>query len=220
MMERGNNYAAAAAAARKRFLSYDQRALAEKLGAKTDEDYFYCRLLSRRYRICRSTGDISKYRDGAWVDGNGFEETLTLLDLVCDSRSERRASGRWKSMGSFGGQIHRSLLERADPWAAYLQAHTAAFAAACQALNGLPFPQGDIAYALPLFEELSVAVQLWYGDEEFPATLRWLWDENALMYLKYETMYYAAALIREEIQARMEAAEFPTGAMLSTQGRG
>lgn len=203
-LERGNNYLAAAAMARKRFLGYDQQALAEKLGAEMDESYFYCHFLSQPYRIHRATGDISKYRDGVWVDANSFVQTLTLLDLVCDSREDRRISGKWKSMGAFGGHVHQNLLESADPWARYLETHSAAFGEACRELNGERFPLGDDAYRIPLFERLCVVVQLWHGDEEFPAALRWLWDENASMYLKYETMYYAVDFIRGEIQERME----------------
>lgn len=50
-----------------------------------------------------------------------------------------------------------------------------------------------------MFEDLSVWMQFWQGDEEFPARLRWLWDENALMYLKYETMYYAVELLEDRL---------------------
>ena len=38
----------------------------------------------------------------------------------------------------------------------------------------------------------------WY-DEDFPAGLRFLWDENATMYLKYETMYFAVGLLRQRM---------------------
>ena len=47
-------------------------------------------------------------------------------------------------------------------------------------------------------------MQLWFGDEEFPANLRYLWDENALMYLKYETMYFAKALLLHRLWDEME----------------
>ena len=99
-------------------------------------------------------------------------------------------------MSSFGHQFHQTLLEQADPWAAYLQAHPGELKCACEKLNAVPAPYGDCAYVVPLFEDLGVMLQLWFGDEEFPASVRWLWDENALMYLKYETMYYAVNLIR------------------------
>lgn len=195
-MERRNNYAIAAAQARERFAGYDHEALARKLDIRLDGEYLYPVMLSRPYRIHRRTGDISRLDSGKWVEANGFDESLTLLDLVCDSREGRSISGRWKNMSSFGHQFHQTLLERADPWAQQLQEHPAALEAACVALHGEKYPIGDIAYAIPLFEDLAILLKLTYGDDEFPASVHWFWDENALQYLKYETMYYALGLLR------------------------
>lgn len=195
-MERRNNYAIAAAQARERFAGYDHEALARKLDIRLDGEYLYPVMLSRPYRIHRRTGDISRLDSGKWVEANGFDESLTLLDLVCDSREGRSISGRWKNMSSFGHQFHQTLLERADPWAQQLQEHPAALEAACRALHGEKYPIGDIAYAIPLFEDLAILLKLTYGDDEFPASVHWFWDENALQYLKYETMYYALGLLR------------------------
>ena len=61
-----------------------------------------------------------------------------------------------------------------------------------------------MAYSIPVFDDLRLLIQLWFGDEEFPAQLRYLWDENALMYLKYETMYYAVPLVLNRIKECME----------------
>lgn len=195
-MERRNNYAVAAAQARSLFAGYDHEALARKLRVRLDGEYLYPSMLSHSYRIRRSNGDISRLDGGAWVEANGFDESLTLLDLVCDSRENRSISGRWKAMGNFGHQFHQTLLEQADPWAQYLQEHPAEMEAACRALHGEKYPIGDSAYVIPLFEDLSVLLKLTYGDDEFPASVHWFWDENALQYLKYETMYYAVGLLR------------------------
>ncbi len=195
-MERRNNYAIAAAQARERFAGYDHEALARKLNIRLDEEYLYPVMLSHPYRIHRRTGDIFRLDGGEWVEANGFDESLTLLDLVCDSRESRSISGQWKNMSSFGHQFHQTLLERADPWAQQLQEHPAALEAACRALNAKKYPIGDIAYAIPLFEDLAILLKLTYSDDEFPASVHWFWDENALQYLKYETMYYALGLLR------------------------
>ena len=124
-----------------------------------------------------------------------------MLDLVCDSREDRFLSHRWKNMTSFGLMFHQNLLERAkDPWAARFEANPESFRKACEALGGKPFPQGDIAYEIEVFDSLPIVVQLWFGDEEFPANLRFLWDENALMWIKYETMHYAKDLLLQRIE--------------------
>ena len=203
-MARANNYLIQARQARERFLTYDQERLIAKLDLSFDENGLYTRLLSQPCRISRSDGTIQKEVSGCWMDADSFEEVMTLLDLVCDSREDRFLTGRWKNMGDFGLLFHRGLLEtKADPWAEKFQADPEGFRRACEALGGMPFPQGDIAYAIELFDGLSILVQLWLGDEEFPASLRFLWDENALMYLKYETMYFAKGLLLDRIAQHM-----------------
>lgn len=203
-MERRDNYAITAARVRQLFAEYDQQALARKVGAKLDGEYFYVDFLSERYRIQRLTGDISRFHGDAWVEANSFGEVLTLMDLICDSREDRHPTGNWRNMRDFGHGFHQQLLEQRDPWAERFQEQPEMFAKACEALGGEKYPLGDVAYAIPVFGDLRMLIQLWFGDEEFPAQLRYLWDENALQYLKYETMFYAVPLVLKRIQEQME----------------
>ena len=206
-MERRDNYKIQADQARRHFLSYDQDSLIRKLKAEADGSYLYVTLLGKRYRIHRETVDI-RFWDRGWCDGNSYEEVMTLLDLICDSRQDRYLSGRWKNMTAFGLMFHQNLLEGGkNPWAEKLDAQPETFRRACLDLGGEAFPQGDVAYAIELFDGLKVVVQLWHGDEEFPPSLRFLWDENALMWLKYETMYFARALLLGRIEEQMEKVE-------------
>ena len=202
-MERRDNYKIQAEQAKQHFLSYDQESLIRKGKLEADEEYLYADLLSRRYRIHRRNGDV-RYWDGQWQDGNSFGEVMTLLDLICDSRQDRYLSGRWKNMTAFGLMFHQNLLEGGkDPWAETFDRDPEGFRRACLDLGGKIFPQGDVAYGIELFDGLEIVIQLWLGDEEFPASLRFLWDENALMWLKYETMYYAKGLLLQRIQEYM-----------------
>lgn len=203
-MARINNYSIQARQAKDRFTTYDQEKLIAKLKLRRDEDYLYVTMLSEPYRIHRKTGDICRETAAGWVDANSFAEVMTLLDLVCDSREDRYLTGRWKSMTDFGLMFHRNLTEVTnDPWANRFEADPEGFRKACETLKGIPFHRGDIAYTIELFDGLSILVQLWFGDEEFPAGLRFLWDENATMYLKYETMHYVKGLLLEKISERM-----------------
>ena len=203
-MVRTNNYLLQAAQAKRYFLTYDQDALIRKLGLAYDEEYLYPVLFSRRYRLSRETGDLEREENGLWRDANTHEEVMTLLDFVCDSKEDRFVSGRWKNMADFGHAFHQSLLEERDPNAELFQSRAEDFRRACEALGGRKLPMGDIAYAMEVFDGLPLLVQLWFGDEEFPASLRFLWDENALQYLKYETMYYARNLLLQRLKAEME----------------
>ena len=204
-MSRPDNYRTQAQQAKLRFLTYDQSKIIRKLHLKTDAQYLYIPMLAQLYRIDRTSGDMERETEAGWVDANSFGEVMTLLDLICDGRDDRFISGQWKNMTSFGLMFHKNLLEDArDPWAELFQEQAEAFHRACKALNGIPFPRGDIAYAIELFDGLCILVQLWFGDDEFPPNLRFLWDENATMYIRYETMHYAKGLLLQRIREFMQ----------------
>lgn len=203
-MERKDNYAIQARQARAYFLSYDQEALRRKLGLDMDGTYLYADMLCKRYRINRTTAEIQRQEGESWVSGESFEETMTLLDLICDSREDRSISGRWKNMLSFGLMFHRDLLDTAaDPVAEAFARDPEGFAAACERLKGERLPQGDVGYGIELFDGLKIGIQLWLGDDEFPSRLKYMWDENALMYIKYETMYFARGLLLRRLRELM-----------------
>lgn len=203
-MARTDNYLKQAAQAKAYFLTYDQEALIRKLNLAYDEDYLYPVFFSQTYRLNRKTGDLARQGGQGWEDANTHGEVMTLLDLICDSREDRFVSGKWKDMAQFGHAFHQNLLEERDPLAERCQERPQVFRRWCEALGGKPMPTGDIAYSIEVFDGLPLMIQLWFGDEDFPASLRLLWDENALMYLKYETMYFAREVLLSGLKREME----------------
>lgn len=207
-MLRKDNYLLQAEQAKRHFLLYDQKKLADKLNAKMDAQYIYVEFLSDPYRISRQTGDMQRLDRQTWVDADSFEEVMTLLDLVCDSREDRWLTGSWKSMSDFGLQFHQNLLEeKKDALADRIGGFPECYHNACLALRGRAVPNCDIGYAFELFDGLEICVQFWYGDDEFYPRLRFLWDENALQYLRYETMYFAVGLLRGRLWEYMDTAD-------------
>lgn len=200
-MKRTDNYAIQAAQAKLRFLTYDQQKLIAKYALNFDDTWLYTTMLCQTYRISRTTGDLEKLEGDGWQDANTYEEVMTLLDLLCDAKEDRRVSGNWKSLQSFGLMFHRSLLEeRRNAYADYFDANPDAFHKGCLALGGKPVQGCDMGYGVELFDGLPVAVQFWHGDEEFYPRLRYLWDENALQYIRYETMHFAVGLVIQRIR--------------------
>ena len=196
-MERRDNYAMQAEMAKQSFLRYDQEALIRKFRLQADEHYLYPVLLGDTYRLSRATGDLGRQVGDTWADANSHAEVMTLLDLLCDSREDRFLTGRWKTMQAFGNQFHRNLLEQPrDMTAERFARNMDRFALACRSL-------GDMGFGIELFDGLKIAVALWQADEDFPAALRYYWDENALMYIRYETMYYAVGLLTQRLKERM-----------------
>jgi len=199
-MNRTNNYLLQMQQAKTHFLTYDQQKLIAKFRLRADEDYLYPVLLGQIHRLCRKTGSLEQFVDNTWVDANEFDRVMTLLDILCDSKEDRHFTGRWVLMQNFGLMFHQNLLEdRPDPFAQAIQKHPDAFHKACLALDGKPAPGGDISYAIELMDGLCLCIRFWFGDEDFPPQLRYFWDENATMYLRYETMYFALGLVKDSL---------------------
>ena len=115
-MERKNNSAIQAGQARKLFCAHDLDEVVRAHRLRTDETFLYLRLLSEDYRVSRAGGHIARREGEAWAPADGFDETLTIFDLLCDAKPGRHAAGAWKTTLDFGGQVHRGLMEpdRAD----------------------------------------------------------------------------------------------------------
>ena len=203
-MERKNNYEIQAGQARKLFCAHDLDAVARAHGLRTDGDFLYLRLLSEDYRVSRADGYIARRDSGAWLPADGFDETLTIFDLLCDAKPGRRAAGAWKTTLDFGGQVHRgpdgARIARMR-WSCCTTGGRSCCERACLRLGGTPMAGADVSFSLPFFEELRIAVQFWHGDDEFAPRLRVLWDANADQYLRYETMYYAIGLLKSRLRA-------------------
>ena len=202
-MERKNNYEIQAAQARTLFCARDLDAVAHEHGLRQEGQWLHLRLLGEPYRVSRRNGRIERGENGLWLPADGFDETLTIFDLLCDAKPGRRAAGDWKTTLDFGGQVHRGLMEpnRADALELLYDRRPELLERACLRLGGTPMAGADVSFSLPFFEELRIAVQFWHGDEEFSPRLRFLWDAAADQYLRYETMYYALSLLRTRLQA-------------------
>lgn len=200
-MIRKNNYLIQAQQAKTRFLTYDQQKLIRKFDLQFDEQYLYANLLCKQYRIDRVTGDLQR-RDGAvWNDGNTYEEVMTLLDLLCDSRDDRCLAHTWQNMQTFGLQFHQNLLEeRRDPTAERVDRNPQLLHRAAKAMGAEAIAGGDIGYAFELFDGLKIGLLFWHGDDEFLPRIRYLWDANAKQYIRYETMYFAVDLLLRRIR--------------------
>ena len=196
-----NNYDIQVAQAKKHFLTYDQQELINRCCLKHDEDYFYITFLGCPYRICRATGNMERKNGETWVSGDSFGEVMTILDWLCDSRADRYPTGKFINVVSHGHYFHSNLQEEGkDPLAEFFDKNQEGFHRACCALGGQRHHSADHSYTVELMDGLKILVQLWHGDEEFPARLRFLWDENVLRYIRYETTWFALGLIEKRLR--------------------
>ena len=191
-----DNYRIQMQNAQKFFLTYDQEKLIRKFRLKADDDFLYLTMFSSPYRLNRHTGKLERFKED-WEDANTFGEVMTILDILCDSKDDRYLTGKWMSTQMFGKYFHSGLLEpEYDALADAFDKAPGSLGKACKALGGHPIAGGDEAYALEVMDGLEIGIFFWHADDEFPAQLRFFWDENAPMYIKYETMHYTLGYLR------------------------
>lgn len=190
-----DNYDKMLASAQGLFLEYDQGEMIRRWDLEHDGDYLYADYLGQRLRIDRRTGEVSHARKpvpGEYRAAGFVNEGMALFDLLTRSPVRPRPTGRWSSISALGGIIgagHDRTLSHEGTAARFLN-RCDALARACQRLGGAPEGKGDVSYAIPVFRDFRILFQFWDGDDEFPANIKYLFDENALQFMHYETLWY------------------------------
>lgn len=198
-----SNYEKMADGARALFVKKDQSAMIGLWGLDYDGDSIFAAFFGERLRIDRHTGRIESlepagvYRSKDWIN-----ETMALFDLLDYPASRPRASGRWASISALGGIIgagHDRTLSH-EPIAAKFAGRLDALESACRRLGGVPLGKADVGYAIPAFQDFAVWFQFWDADDEFPASIKYLFDENALKFMHYETLWYVMNALSERLE--------------------
>lgn len=195
-----NNYEISRKRAQSYFLNFDQEKLIRTWGLSHDENTLYILFFDKPYTVCRKTGKVT-YQGAA----AGFEETLTIFDLLCHQDGSAGPSGRFAPVNSLKGATKYAGVEtdfHRDAAKVFDRAPQR-FSDACLALGGAPVQIGDIGFRFSMFRELDVILKFYHADEDFPASVTLLWDENLLDFMFYETVFYAADFLLKTIQENM-----------------
>ena len=172
------------------FLKYDQQRMIRMFCHDYDADHLYLRFLDRRYSVWRPAG---------------FLDAMTIYDLLCCAKDGAALSGRYAQAEHLPGTMHGANPAKGafDDFAARCDEDPEKLKKACLALGGVELPMGELSFQVPLFDFLTVMVQFWSSDDEFPAVFKLMWDENVLQFLRFETVCYAARFLVNRLQALM-----------------
>jgi hypothetical protein len=191
------------------FLKYDQPKMIDKFSLKHDADYLYLPFVGQEYRIDRQSGLVEALLsedDKPQIKEAGFEEAMSIYDLLCCSKDSCQLSGEFVSLNRLPGTVHSSVPGTAmfREAAEFFDQHLPELPDACEALGGTPEKVGDVAYRLPVFDFLDVQLQFWASDEEFQANLQFLWDRNIQDFIHYETTFYVAGHLIRRLQEQIK----------------
>lgn len=192
------------------FLKYDQQGMISQFHLEHDEEYLYLRFIGRDCRIGRTTGKVECSEDGfAHVTDACFNEAMSIYDVLCCSKDGCHLSGRFSRINNMKGTVHSSGLGDclANEAARDFENKAKLLRRACEQLGGTKEKVGEVSYRLNTFDFLPVILQFWDADEEFPASLQLLWDENILDYMHYETTYYTGGHLLDRLRALVKSYE-------------
>lgn len=193
-----------------KFLEYDQEQMIRHYGLRYDADWLYLKFVGRWYCIDRRSGAVGwreqeSGKKGPALHPASYNEAMTIYDILCYAREDCCLSGRFCPVNSLEGVVHGSGVGRDlfRPYGEFFDKNSSRLPRACERLGGERQEKGEMTYRIPLFDFLPVILQFWASDEEFPASLNLLWDENILSYMHYETTFFAAHHLMERLKEEL-----------------
>ncbi len=192
---------------RREFVKYDQGRMISKFSLRNDESYIYIVFLFREYRIDRITGVVEWSEDGFSTSIEAdYNESMTIYDVLCYSKDDCCLSGNYCPVNMLKGTVKSSNVgsnmfqKSADGFNGKLKE----LETVCGIWGEKLDLNGDVAAKLYPFSFLPVIIQYWEADDEFPANLKFMFDENILDYMHFETIFFMMGHIVKRIQDMME----------------
>ena len=85
----------------KNFLENDQEKMIEKFRLIHNDEYIYVNFVGRLYRIERATGKTEWSDDDfATINEAGFNEVMTIYDVLCNAKDNCRSSNEFVHLNS------------------------------------------------------------------------------------------------------------------------
>lgn len=190
-----DNYQIQLARARTLFLQRDAAQLARCHRLAVDAEFLYLSFCAAPYRVRLADGTVLR-QDGSAA---GFEESLSIFDLLCHSDGSPACAGTWTTVYGLPHTLRSGTRLGPADREGDCSITGEQFCRACAAMGVPVQSKADLTYRVTVFGKVSVLLQFWQADEEFPAKLQFLWDSAAQDFLYFETMFYIMAFLRRKL---------------------
>lgn len=180
------------------FASYDMKLICEKPGTVSDDTYIYAGFFGQRYRVRMSDGLAERIEGDVTYSPAGFRESMILYDIMAYSAPDAEPSGEYTVIQNLSN-MHTAVTYAGygmfEPYEKAFDGKTPQLTEILSKLGGEPFGKGDVSFRITIFGNLKMVFSFWNSDDEFPPSLKLLFDRNTTMYMHYETVWYVASHI-------------------------
>lgn len=189
------------------FTKYDQQKMIDKFQLHYDSDYLYITFVGRANRINRHTGVVEWSEDGFETAHEAdYNASMTIYDVLCQSKDGYKLSGKFCPSNMLKGTVQSGSLGSGfyQKTTDFFQGRLEALNRACSRLGQPARMSGDTAFILYPFDFLPVTLQYWEADDEFPANIKFMFDENIMDFMHFETTFFMVGHVLKRIRELMD----------------
>lgn len=188
-------------------VNLDHMRIADRFNLEYDDDYLYLNYIGYKYRVGRNKAVIERINEDMTYKNAEFNEVMSILDLFEYSKDTPEAAlfltGNFVTPHGLKGTIsggntnkHSDLFYR---YAKKFSSDIDGMMKACEKLGGKKVNTGDVGYIINIFKDISIMIVFYDKDCDFDEELKFFWDENILSFVHYETTFYIAHNVFDNI---------------------
>lgn len=177
-----------------RFLSYDQEQIIRIFDLDHDEENLYIDFMGRRYRIGRKTGLM--------FDGDrqaSLDETVSVYELLTNSDHKPFLTGKWESIASLCTNTTDTSLGRYIDYLKPFNEDAELMQKTLLEMGAVPASKGDVSAILTIYPNIPVWIQYWVADDEFPASVQFLFDGGIADHYRWSLLWNLMTMITDRM---------------------
>ena len=117
------------------------------------------------------------------------DEMASIYELLTTATHLPAETGNWKSIAALCTNTTDTSLGRYIEYLAPFEGKMDLLKEACAKLGGIPAGKADVSRLSPVLDGITVWFQYWEADDEFPASVQFLWDASITDFFRWSILW-------------------------------
>ncbi|MDO4519971.1 MAG: DUF3786 domain-containing protein [Eubacteriales bacterium] len=177
-----------------RFLQYDQEKMIEMFQLEHDDETIKIQFILKTYTIDRKTAVMYEGDRLASID-----EMASIYELLTKSEHAPVLTGEWNSIAGLCTNTTDTSLGRYVDYLKPFEENVEKMQQALLDLGAEPAKKGDVSAILYVFPNVPVWFQYWVSDDEFPASVQFLFDAGIMDHFRWSLLWNVMTCITDRM---------------------
>ena len=178
-----------------RFLKFDQEKMISLFDLPHDEETMSIQFLGQTYTINRKNGELMQGERFADLD-----EMASIYEFLTTAIHLPNETNDWQSIAALCTNTTDTSLGRYIEYLKPFEGKLSLMQEACAKLGGVPASKGDVSSLIPVFNGITVWFQYWEADDEFPASVQFLWDASIKDFFRWSILWNIMTCITKRMR--------------------